>query len=315
MSGMYPFRRGIVKEPSAKRVQKVCCKSINSFCPVSPWFLLPLSPFSCITSFRLVFGSVIGKFFAPLYLRKIKLIRWPVKHVDHELDEKVPFRADTVKCYMDFINIWIRPLNMLLHRYGWLQGSRHCAEVMRYLIKTYTYALKIYRHCMTTTYRTPCDQKQVKKLRAADPHYCCVPSLHISIVCLCFSFYKMLFDRENFTFMEKQRWNWELYSRAVEIGETVLYLKQHSVNCIPAALYMLTRLAPELFTPSDAVRFVNDLFQKAEDVTEKDKGEIRSHIIFMYERFLLEGTTEDDWTLPITRWLDAYDAYTPSYAK
>lgn len=308
------MKKAKVKQPSQKRIEKVCRRSINSFVPVSPWILLPLSPFSCTTSFHLVFGAVIGEFFAPLYLRKIGIIRWPVKNVDHELDEKVPFRPDTVKCYMDFINIWIRPLNMLLKRYGWLEGSKLCAEFMRRLITVYDSALAIYRQSMTTTVRPPCDVKAVKKLRAADPHYCCVPSLHISIVCLCFSFYKMLFEREGFTQMEKERWNFELYARAVEIGETVLYLKQHSVNCIPAALYMLTRVVPDLFTASDAVEFINDLFRKAGDVKEEDKVLIHSHILFMYERFLLEGTSEDDWTAPIMRWLKEYEPYAPSYS-
>ena len=160
------MKKAKVKQPSQKRIEKVCRRSINSFVPVSPWILLPLSPFSCTTSFHFVFGAVIGEFFAPLYLRKIGIIRWPVKNVDHELDEKVPFRPDTVKCYMDFINIWIRPLNMLLKRYGWLEGSKLCAEFMRRLITVYDSALAIYRQSMTTTVRPPCDVKAVKKLRA-----------------------------------------------------------------------------------------------------------------------------------------------------
>lgn len=121
----------------------------------------------------------------------------------------------------------------------------------------------------------------------------------------------MLFKRESFTQQESEQWNSELYAQAVAIGETVLYVKQHSVNCIPAALYMLTKITPELFTPQMAVNFINDLFKNSTDITDADKKEINSYIQFMFERLLLEGALEDDWRTPVIRWLDSYKPYEP----
>ncbi|MBO7638949.1 MAG: hypothetical protein J6S91_08235, partial [Treponema sp.] len=101
---------------------------------------------------------------------------------------------------------------------------------------------------------------------------------------------------------------------AVEIGETVLYIKQHSVNCIPAALYMITRIVPELFTPDNAIEFISALFKNKTDISENDRKKIQAHILFTYERFLLEGAIEEDWRDPIIRWMKGYQSHIPFYA-
>jgi hypothetical protein len=119
----------------------------------------------------------------------------------------------------------------------------------------------------------------------------------------------MIFKREGFSTQDSDAWGSQLYARAVEIAETVLYVKQHSVNCIPAALYMMTRITPELFTIEDGVDFINSLFRSAEDISQEDKNAIREHIQFMFERLVLEGTTESDWVSPVEHWLKDYVPY------
>ncbi|MBQ2081239.1 MAG: hypothetical protein II461_05705 [Treponema sp.] len=309
----WPYRFGKVKHPSEKRISKVRGKKLADFNVLYAYFTIP---FRIPSIFVLppFLHTVIWYFFLPQYFRKIKLTRTPIKHVDHALDEKVPFRPDYVGKYMDFINIWIRPLSMLMHRFGTIQGAPLCAEWLRYLTLVYHEAMRIYKVSMTTTYRPKTDSKKMKALYAADPHYMCVPSLHIIIVCLTFSFYRMIFEREEFTEEEKAMWNKELFDCASGIGETVLYVKQHSVNCIPAALYMITRIVPELFTPEIAIEFISALFKNKTDISETERKKIQAHIIFTYERFLLEGAIEEDWMDPVTRWLDSYQSHVPFYA-
>ncbi|MBO4404697.1 MAG: hypothetical protein J5780_05130 [Treponema sp.] len=286
---------------------------MKDFSVMPVYLIVPFSIYSSSVTFRFL-HTVITKFFMSQYLQKLHITHRKIKHVDHELDWKIPFRPDKAKIYMEFINIWIRPLCMLLKRFGVRHGSKLCAEFLRYIDLSYREAWKIYSVCMTTTVRPECkSSKAITGIQKADPHYLCVPSLHIAIVCLCFSFYRMLFEREGFTQKEKDTWNKELYEHAVSIGETVLYVKQHSVNCIPAALYMMTRIAPELFTPEMAVTFINDLFKNQKDIPESDRKKINAHMQFTYERFLLEGAaTAEDWTEPVLRWL--YD-YVPFNVK
>ena len=310
----YPYRFGKVKQPSEKRIKKVQGKKLTEFNILYCYFTIP---FRIPSIFVLppFLHTVIWYFFLPQYFRKIKLLRTPIKHVDHKLDERVPFRPDYVGKYMDFINIWIRPMAMLMHRFGTIQGAPLCAEWLRYLTLVYHESMKIYKVSMTTTYRPKTDSKKMKALYGADPHYMCVPSLHITIVCLTFSFYRMIFERENFNEDEKKLWNKELFDCASGIGETVLYVKQHSVNCIPAALYMLTKIVPELFTKEMANEFIDSLFENVEDVSKEDCVQIREHIHLTLEKFTAAGAEASKWQEPILTWLSSYEPHTPYYAE
>src|SRR5574344_2527926 len=302
----YPFRKGKVRQPSQKRIQKVCGKKMNSFKVSICYLVLPFRLHSLPTVIKML-SVIVNKFFLIQFLVKFHIMKIPVTHVDHPLDKKVPFEPERVDVYMDFINFWIRPLAMLIHRFGSFNGIPLCAEFMRYITLTYSQAARMYRCNMTTTNRPDYQETAAfRQIHKADPHLLCVPSLHIAIVCLVFSFYRMLFEREHFTEQEKNRWNAELYSHAIQIAETVLYVKQHSVNCIPAALYMMTKITQELFSTSDAVKFMNDMFLNAPEISKADRDAIVSHMQFTYERFLLEGAGEDDWFEPILRWVHKY---------
>ena len=310
----YPYRKGSVCSPTEKRISRIENRPIASFSCLTAYATVPWRHYGRGPLLHFVFNSVAWKFFLPQFMQKTKLRHTPVKHVDHELDEKVPFRPDHLKIYMDFINTWIRPISMLVKRFGASGGTKLGAEFIRYLNLAYDEAYSLYRISFTTTSRPKTDNASVKRLRRADPHFMCVPSLHIAIMCLCIGFYKMLFKREHFTQSESDFWLNEIKRHATAIGESVLYLKQHSVNCIPAALYMMTRITPELFTPEDAVEFIDSLFARASDVKESDRKKINAHIHVMYERLLLEGCTSEDWKEPVLRWLKDYHPFTPSYA-
>ena len=49
------------------------------------------------------------------------------------------------------------------------------------------------------------------------------------------------------------------YRQAVKITESILFVKQHSVNCIPAALFVMSQLFPD-FDGDQVAAFVDDLF-------------------------------------------------------
>jgi len=102
----------------------------------------------------------------------------------------------------------------------------------------------------------------------------------------------------------------ELRRGALAITETVLYIKQHSVNCIPAAMYAMTKFDSQLFPPEEAERFVSDIFIDAEKPNKADADEIREHIVSLYRRFLAQSQASNgdckparDWTEPLLAFL------------
>ena len=160
---------------------------------------------------------------------------------------------------------------------------------------------------MTTTQRP--DYKTdaaFKMIHAFDPHLLCVPSLHVAIVILSSVYYADVFKNDDFTEEERKTYTAELREGARRIIESVLYVKQHSVNCIPAAMYMMLYVLKNRFTISAGIDIINSLFADDETLSDPDKKKISAHIHFMFERLLLEGANENDWTVPVKRWLKSY---------
>jgi hypothetical protein len=116
----------------------------------------------------------------------------------------------------------------------------------------------------------------------------------------------------------------KVYRGAVVITEAILYVKQHSINCVAASLYVMQRFDPSLFTTADAETFVYSLFgmEKAGGIPEEyapfykgpfikqeDIAWIREHIMGLY-RFFLE-TQSEDWTAPILDFLKSLPTAKP----
>ena len=136
-----------------------------------------------------------------------------------------------------------------------------------------------------------------------DPHYLCVPSLHIAVVCLTYTFMRKVFEEENYSAEEKESWSRDLYAGAVNIAETVLYVKQHSVNCVSAALYMMASVFPSLFTQKDAVEFLDSMFKNAQDIPQDDIKLILDYMKSMFLQFMEQGQNSKDWSEPLKKWL------------
>ncbi|QTQ16872.1 hypothetical protein [Treponema parvum] len=296
------MRPDIFSNKQLRRIAKVSSRSISSFNWLLPYFVLPWRAKTFKTSWKYI-GSVIKNFFVLQFFQKWGFYHIPVVNVESPLDDTVPFIPGKIDIYMHFVNFWLSPLSMLIQRFGAGRSLPFAKEFVEYITKAYNEAARVYKFRLTTTNRPDYRKNaKFKNIHNLDPHYLCVPSLHVAIAVLCFSYYKMLFERENFTEREKEKWNKELYEGAVAITESVLFVKQHSVNCIPAALYMMSHIT-DFFTTDDAVNFINDLFKNTPELTGENRRAVIEHIHYMYERLILEGCHEDDWAVPVQRWI------------
>ncbi len=260
--------------------------------------------FSLIRYLRIViFDFFLLQFTVKWGWRKIEII-----NVDHVLDQYVPFSPELAPVYLDFVYFWARPLTLIIKKLK-RKSLPYVVDFFKTISELYLQATSFYKYKMTTTNR-PTDADYVDKnfraIRKYDPHYLCVPSLHIAVVTLTYSFFRDVFEKENFSNEEKACYNKELYEGAVEIGETVLYVKQHSVNCIPAAVYMMTNVVPQLFSIDDAVTFLDSLFANQSNIDSLAKKEINEHLHLLFEQLLLEGAYETHWLEPLKRWLYKY---------
>lgn len=254
--------------------------------------------------------TVVTKFFWLQFSVKLGLRKIPVLPVDNALDKKVPFNPLKVPIYLDFIHFWVRPMVFIINKYGTKKAVPYCANFFAIIDKSYQEAARIYSFRMSTTDRPMCKvdksvQRHFNTIRTVDPHYLCVPSLHIAIVVLAYTFFRQTFKELEMDNKEQDFYNAELYRGALDIAETVLYVKQHSVNCIPAALFMMTNLIPEYFKAEDARIFINDLFKDCTDIQPEDKINIHNHIKNMYEN-LLQEKGDKDWTEPVKNWIVNY---------
>jgi hypothetical protein len=97
----------------------------------------------------------------------------------------------------------------------------------------------------------------------------------------------------------------ELKQGALRITEAILYVKQHSINCVAAAMYAMTRFDPPLFTPEEAKDFVSQLFINAEIPAIEDAKALGDYMLERYTRFLEEGTRADAWEAPLLAFLQS----------
>lgn len=248
--------------------------------------------------------TVALDFFAIQFLRKFKFTKTPIVHVDNPLDKKIPFNPRCIADYLGFVNYWIRPLALLIRTLGVKKSVPHLDKFYVNLKKAYSSAATIYRFRLSTTDR-PHYKRRIyfAGVHMLDPHYLCVPSLHITIVCLAYSFMRHVFEEENYPEREKEAWNKELYDGAVKIAETVLYVKQHSVNCVSAALYMSAKIFPRFFTKEDALGFLDSMFKKRKDIPEDDKKQVLDYMKGLLLQLWKEAESCSDWREPLKNWL------------
>ncbi|GMO15094.1 MAG: hypothetical protein Ta2A_25500 [Treponemataceae bacterium] len=279
-------------------------------------FHVSLHPFALPHLLRAL-STIIVDFFYIQFAVKNRWRKIPVVSVDHPLDNLIPFKPQEVSVYFDFITFWGRALAMTLKVFGTTRGLPIVMRFLDNFTLLYKSALRIYHTVMTTTFRPPFDEKKYPLLvtvRKSDPHLLCVPSLHISVMALMCSFYRDVFrhaaSRTSNRALKSQydELMTEIYNGAIEISESVLYVKQHSVNCIPAALFMMCSVLGDIFTKDNALDFIDALFTDRTDIAAADKLKIRDHLHYVFERMILETCYEDDWAVTVRRYIKTYKA-------
>ena len=266
-------------------------------------------PYLRTTALRCI-ASIFRHFFFLQYRAAFLPGRIPVSRVDHPLDDKIPFLPGKVNTYLDFVAFWVRTLGFLLRSCGCgiLEPVRNFLETMGDL---YAWAALVYGKNLSTTNRPfYISRPRFLLIHALDPHLMCVPSLHVMAVIRTYTLFREIVKSmgEGGRFASQAE---ELRLGALAITEAVLYIKQHSVNCISAAMYAMTRFNPALFPPAEAEHFASGIFEDTKipgkancgEMHHEVRREIQEYILSLYLRFLSEGESCDDWTEPLLNFL------------
>ena len=282
--------------------------SFKEYKSIKTYLFLAFNPGSFKAFWKCV-HTALHKFFLLQFSVKWKFRKIPVVHVDNALDKKIPFTPERISTYLDFIHSLARPLGFIISTFKGKKRAEVCVKILNELRNCYQTSYDIYSFSMSTTNRPNYKKdRHFRLIHALDPHLMCVPSLHVAIMIMAWVVYREVFSSYDFDDEEKECYTGQVFESARSITETVLYVKQHSVNCIPAAIYMMTVMLKGRFTIEDAVYFMDSLFVQCTDISEEVKKEINTYIHTMFERFVLEGSSEDDWTAPIKNWLINYKA-------
>ena len=258
------------------------------------------SPYLRTAALRCI-ASIIKHFFIAQHRAAFLPGRIPVSRADHPLDSTIPFLPGKVGIYLDFVAFWIRSLGFML-RTGGRQALEPALNFIETMGQLYARAGEVYGRRLSTTKRPfYIAHPRFLPIHGLDPHLMCVPSLHVMVVIRTYTFFGGVLEK--FAGTDAAAPAEELYRGAIAITEAVLYIKQHSVNCIPAAMYAMTRFDPALFPPAEAERFAADLFRQGQNPAGGDAENIRRHIITLYRRFLAEGESAAFWAKPLLDFL------------
>jgi hypothetical protein len=301
-------------------------KKALSVYDVSPAYTFAKS-FS-VSSLRLAaircIASILINFFFRQYRAALLPGSVPVSRVDHPLDLKIPFVPSWVTIYLDFVMYWIRMLGFLLHTYG-----RRAYDAVREFIvsmgRLYSFAAETYQKNFSTTDRPfYIARPRFFVIHLFDPHLMCVPSLHVMVVIWTYTKFAAILKSFNDAGRYAAQID-EMKQGALAITHAILFVKQHSVNCISAALYAMIHFSGELFPPEEAEAFINLLFWEAPPpcalrtmpanykvrpwaaprtkIPSSDASIIKTYIISLFRRFLEEGKTARKWEEPLLNFM------------
>jgi hypothetical protein len=303
-------------------------KSASSVYDESP--LYTFAKTLCVSSLRPAVlrctALIIYYFFFRQYRAALLPGRAPVSRVDHPLDLKIPFVPSWVTIYLDFVMFWIRMLAFLLHTY-----RRRAYDAAREFIvsmgRLYAFAAQTYQKNFSTTDRPfYIARPRFLVIHLFDPHLMCVPSLHVMVVIWTYKKFEAILRSFNDAGRYAAQIE-EMKQGALAITHAILFVKQHSVNCIAAALYAMTRFDGELFPPEEAEAFIKQLFWEAPPprtlqighlpanykvrpwaaprtkIPAEDASIIRAHIISLFRRFIEEGKTAQEWEAPLLNFM------------
>ena len=228
-----------------------------------------------------------------------------VVNVNHPLDKTIPFRPETVKTYLSFIHLYVSALSYIRKTYG----KKVDGEIGRFiddLSTAYREALTVYNTRLSTTKRPKgYINRHFILIHLFDPHLYCIPSLHVIIVCYTYLRIREICETFGSDYKISKQVDC-LYEEALRIMEAILYIRQHSVNCIAAGLYMGTGLF-SVFTKEESLRFIRALFEEDEPLVPNRK-EIINYIEALYLSFLEKRGKHNDFKDVLKDFLISYDA-------
>lgn len=230
----------------------------------------------------------------------------PVVNVEHPLDAKIPFSPRYVGIYMDFSPCWIRALAFLLHNFG-NRAKPYVKEYLKEVESMYQFAARIYSQIMSTTNRPHYAKSFLfNVIYAFDPHLMCIPSLHVMIVVFLYTKMKYIMEclGEDGSFYEELN---GLFRHAVAITDSILFVKQHSVNCVAAGMFAIHNFAPALFTRAETFRFADALLRNAgNEIPETAGAEIRAYIYNLFLAFTDSSQKSLGWEYVLIDFLKEY---------
>lgn len=239
--------------------------------------------------------SIQKNFFGLQHKAYKKKIHIPVVNVEHPLDGNIPFNPSFVGIYLDFSMFWVRMLAFLLDNFG-KRAYGYVKDYLYEIARLYKEAAKVYARIMSTT-RRPLYKKSIlfRIIYMFDPHLMCIPSLHVMIVVMVYTNFRHILNSLNAAgeFTDEAE---KAYRHAVAITDSILLVKQHSVNCVAAGMYAIHCFAPSLFPIEEAERFVSSLLRLPPNlVAESAAAEIRAYVVHLYKSFLEERKTAAAW--------------------
>ena len=277
---------------------------------------------------RPAFNKTIPSIFYNFFLRQYHaafMKRIPVTNVEHPLDKKIPFVPAWITIYFDFIQFWVRMLSFFLREYKH-KAYPPVKEFIDSIGRLYAFAAEVYKQNLSTTKRPfYIARPRFFLIHLVDPHLMCIPSLHVMLAIRTYTMCSVIARKLGIENELKEKII-EMKQGALAISQAVLFVKQHSVNCIPAALYAMTCFDPENFPASEAEDFTMRLFSPAPDagkmpqgcrvhpaasppvkIQEDDQILIKNHILSLYRRFLNEKETAESWCEVLVKFLREYN--------
>ncbi|MDR2185371.1 MAG: hypothetical protein LBO80_06870 [Treponema sp.] len=277
--------------------------------PLASMFTIMINPVLRGPALRCI-RSIFSNFFFLQYKAVFFSGRIPVTWVDHPLDARIPFIPRWVTVYLDFVAFWIRILGFLLKQYR-RRALNPVKDFLTAMTRLYGFAAEVYSKNMSTTKRPYyIARPRFFLIHLTDPHLMCIPSLHVMVMILSYTRFRDIlrsFGDEDALAAQIEG----ITAGAARITEAILYVKQHSVNCVAAALYAMSRFDPSRFPPGEAAAFTARLFPEPSPmggtlpgIPAEDGAILRAHIIALYRRFMDESPAPGEpWEAPLLRFL------------
>ncbi len=237
-------------------------------------------------------GTVFRRFFFDQFIYRFRLRprstnKPQLRNVEHPLDATIPVRYETIGLYLTFIQLWISSISYLRRCLG-VSFNADFIDFLTGLRRCYLDASSVYGQCLSTTKRPAlAPGLRFAFVYAVDPHLFCVPSLHVLVVCYTYKKLEGLLRARDDLELFKPELD-AVKARALAITESILYVRQHSVNCIPTALSMLSVILPS-YDEAEARLFLSELFKDDDDISEARRNEALGYMTGLYERVAGNG--------------------------